>query len=107
MQPKRNGILTTNHPPRFPHSAFHGVCNLKYIEKVRDRRFPIVDEIRDLVLGVVCFDIPGRPPASDGSVEREITAQLAHRPRTFFLYKLFKIKSGLVRDIEDFMYNAP
>jgi hypothetical protein len=104
---RENGIQTTNNPPRFPRSAAHGVANLKYIEKVRERRFPIVDETRGLVLGIVCFDVPGMAMVSDGSAESETTAALAVQPRTLFLYELFKIEDGLIRDIEALMSNAP
>jgi hypothetical protein len=104
---RENGIQTTNNPPRFPRSAAGGIANLKYIEKVRDRRFPIIDGTRGLVLGIVCFDVPGVAQTSDGSAESEMTAALAIQPRTLFLYELFKIEDGLIRDIEAFMSNAP
>jgi hypothetical protein len=104
---RENGIQTTNNPPRFPRSAARGVANLKYIEKVRDRRYPIVDETRGLVLGIVCFDVPGVVMASDSSAESEMTTTLAIQPRTLFLYELFKIENGLIRDIEALMSNAP
>lgn len=104
---RENGVQTTNNPPRFPRSAPAGIAPLGYIKKVRDRRYPLVDEIRGLVLGIVCFDIPGvedeaeRPP--EGAVERT----LATTKRSLFLYEIFKIENGLIRDIEAFMSNAP
>ena len=104
---RENGFLTTNNPPRAPRSAAAGIPRLNYIKKVRDRRYPIVDEARGIVLGIVHFDVPGNEneatAPSDGSLESTLRIQ----PRTLFLYELFKIEDGLIRDIEAFMSNAP
>jgi len=104
---RENGIQTTNNPPRFPRSCQAGIANLSYIEKVRDRRFPVVDQTRGLVLGIVCFDVPGREREASGTAEDKLLTSLAIQPRSLILYELFKIEDGLIRDIEALMSNAP
>jgi len=101
---RENGFLTTNNPPRLPFSAASGIPRLNYIKRVSERRYPVVDEARGIVVGIVRFDIPGEADAAQGS---PLDQSLRSRPRSLFLYELFKIEDGLIRDIEAFMSNAP
>jgi hypothetical protein len=100
-----NGIRTTNNPPRFPLNCPDSIKGLSYISRVRGRRYPIVDTDRGLVFAIVHFDVPGTssatPPTSDGQINTQLL-----QPRTLFLYELFKIESGRIREIEAFMTNA-
>lgn len=101
---RENGFLTTNNPPRLPFSTASGIPRLSYIEQVSQRRYPVVDEARGIVVGIVRFDIPGEADTAEGS---PLDQSLRNRPRSLFLYELFKIEDGLIRDIEAFMSNAP
>jgi len=101
---RENGFLTTNNPPRLPFSTASGIPRLSYIKQVSERRYPVVDEARGIVVGIVRFDIPGEADAAQGS---QLDQTLRSRPRSLFLYELFKIEDGLIRDIEAFMSNAP
>ncbi len=101
-----NGIQTTNNPPRFPSDCRESIAGVSYISRVRDRRFPVVDETRGLVWAIVLFDIPGNleslPPTSD----KQIQAKL-REPRSLLLFELFKVESGKIAEIEAFMSNVP
>jgi hypothetical protein len=99
-----NGVQTTN-TSRFGSSCSSGISHFTYITRVRGRRYPLVDESRGIVLGIVHFDIPGNSsaPTSSGDIASALTAS----PRTLLLYELFKIESGRIREIQAFMSNAP
>lgn len=101
---RENGFLTTNNPPRLPFSTAAGLPRLNYIKQVSQRRYPVVDEARGIVIAIVRFDVPGEEVSQDGS---QIEQTLRKQPRSLFLYELFKIQDGLICDIEAFMSNAP
>jgi len=101
-----NGFRTTNNPPQLPRSAAAGFPRFGYIEQVSERRYPIVDEDRGIVLGIVRFDVPGETQG-DGAVNASIENTLRTQRRSLFLYELFKIENGLIRHIEAFMSNVP
>jgi hypothetical protein len=89
-----NGARTTN-PPGGPQEGCKGLGGFAYIEKVRDRRFPLVDEERGLVWALAVFDIPGTMQP----VRRE--------PRSILIGELFKLDAGQIQDIEAVMRNVP
>lgn len=94
-----NGVKTTNRPGG-PQDGCKGLSGFSYIEKVRDRRFPLVDEERGLIWALAVFDIPGGPAQVDGrTVKRE--------PRSILIAELFKLEAGQIQDIEVVMRNAP
>lgn len=102
-----NGIQTTNNSSTqfVGPSCSTGISEFTYITKVRGRRYPVVDEARGLVVGIVHFDIPGTPslvPATG-----DVGTTLGQTPRTLLLYELFKIEAGRIREILAFMANAP
>ena len=69
------------------------------IKKVRERRYPVVDEKRGLVLSISVFDIvPDLPNSVTGSNDP---------PLSMLLYELFKIDDGRIREIEGFMRDEP
>jgi len=102
-----NGFQTTNNPPMLPRSTAGGFPRFAYIEQVNERRYPIVDEARGIVLGIVRFDIPGDENQGDASSDKSIENTLRTQRRSLFLYELFKIEDGLIREIEAFMSNVP
>jgi hypothetical protein len=102
-----NGVKTTNHPELLKFSGPAGLYRMDYIQKVRERRYPIVDENRGLVWGMVVFDIPGTTVADNALPEGSVQHSLRALPRCLLLHELFKIEDGLIREIEAFMTNGP
>jgi hypothetical protein len=103
-----NGVRTTNNRSRnFDSSCKAGLNRLVYIPTVRDRRFPIVDEERGLVLSFIVFDMPGNIATAviDGRTVELTESQ--RRKRSLLLAELFKIVGGQIREIEAFMINRP
>jgi hypothetical protein len=101
-----NGVQTTNSPPRMMLSCYESLRRFKYMSNHRETRFPVVDTKRGLVLAITAFDMPvmrrtttirGRP--------HEISPEIQHLPRTMFLYELFKVDGGKIRQIEAVMRN--
>lgn len=94
-----NGVQTTNNPERRSPSCAAGMRRFSYITKVRNRRYPIVDVARGIVVGIVVFDVPG-----EGA---DAANPLARDKRNLFLYEMFKIENGRIRNIEAYMTNMP
>jgi hypothetical protein len=63
-----------------------------YIEALRDRRYPIVDEERGLVVCHLLFDHPGDRPRADGEL-------VYHTPNTMIVFEAFKIRSGVLEEV--------
>jgi hypothetical protein len=103
-----NGQLTTNNPTNSEGLAPLGCQGqfqaklFTYIPKVRDRRFPVVDQARGLVVAQVVFDIPGSKTwIRDG---KQVPAPPAvSNPRNNILNELFKIDRGQIQLIQAFM----
>ena len=98
-----NGVQTTN-TERSPNTKCNTLEPFDYITEVRERRFPVVDEERGVVVGLVAFYIPG------GDYERVVDGMKTMRhydPRALFLFEGFKIENGKVRLIEATMRNMP
>jgi hypothetical protein len=89
-----NGAKTTNRPGG-PQEGCKGLSGFGYIDKVRDRRFPMVDEERGLVWALAVFDIPGT------------TQPVRREPRSILVGELFKLEAGQIADIEVVMRNVP
>jgi hypothetical protein len=70
------------------------------IERIRDRRYPVIDVERGLVLGLVFFDHPG--PVRTGPVPPRFAA-----PNSYFIWELFKVSGGTIRHIEAIMAMFP
>ena len=97
-----NGNLTTNNPTNSQGGAVPASCKeqfdsgqFSYIERVRDRRFSVIDEGRGLILAQVVFDVPGRKTVlKDG---KEIPAPPAQAsPRSNVLNEVLKIDNGQI-----------
>jgi hypothetical protein len=78
------------------------------ITRVRERRFPIVDEERGLVYAIIFFDHAGIPEVKlpDGSV-RKITGPPFYQPFTFMIGELFKIRNKKIARIEAVVLAVP
>ncbi|HTQ36767.1 MAG TPA: hypothetical protein VMH77_07005 [Steroidobacteraceae bacterium] len=78
----------------------------RYNDRLRGRRFPLVDEERGLVLAGGFIDKTGRLGEfrlTDGTVAKP----LLYRPHTFYLLELFKIKDGAIEQIESNFITMP
>jgi hypothetical protein len=70
------------------------------IEKIRDRRYPVIDAERGLVLGLVFFDHPG--PVRGAAAPARFAA-----PNSYMIWELFKVSGGQIRHIEAIMAMFP
>jgi hypothetical protein len=111
-----NGIVTANNPDPAPAMPmWHQGCHAQFathfsqfITHIRDRRFPVVDEERGLVLALGFFDHAGRMKTqtlADGTVAK-VPADM-QVPFTFEIAELFKIEDGKIRRIEALVIPAP
>lgn len=98
-----NGAKTTNRPGG-PQEGCKGLGGFSYIERIRDRRVPLIDEARGLVWALVVFDIPGGPYTATVGGKLQ---QLKREPRSILIGELFKIEAGEIQDIEVVMRNVP
>jgi hypothetical protein len=112
-----NGVKTT-HNPGFTITPVSKLgCEdqfrmgyYRYNDRLRGRRFPLMDEERGLVLAAGFIDKMGRSGEyrlADGTMAKP----LLYRPHTFYLLELFKLKDGAIEQIEaNFItmpYNMP
>lgn len=109
-----NGLRTTNNPDFakiVPVSAkgceeqFRS-GNYRYDDRLRGRRFPLVDEERGLVLAGGFIDHSGRLGEyrlTDGAL---VTSPV-RRPHSFYLLELFKIRAGAIEQIEANFITVP
>lgn len=108
-----NGVQTTNNPnfPIVPVSrlgceAQFRAGNYRYDDRLRARRFPLVDEERGLVLAYAFIDHCGRLGEyrlTDGTL---VTSPL-RRPHSFYMAELFKIADGMIEQIEANFITVP
>ena len=109
-----NGTITANNPGSdFMNS--HMTCGEQFnihgfaavITKIRERRFPIVDEERGLVYTIIFFDHAGLPEVvlPDGSI-REIKG-FGDSPFCFMIGELFKIKNRVITRVEAVLLEVP
>lgn len=109
-----NGVQTTNNPDfaRIVPIAALGceaqfrLGNYRYDDRLRVRRFPLVDEERGLVLAAGFIDHSGRLgdfQLTDGTT----VSPVFRRPHSFYLFELFKIEDGAIRQIEANFITVP
>ena len=110
-----NGQQTTNNPSEedrpFDISALG--CReqfetgfFRFVTRIRDRRFLVVDQERGLVLTFVFFDHAGNIPTVTLTDGRTIPIGVT-RPWTWEIAELFKVENGLLRQIEAVVREAP
>jgi len=106
-QRTENGVRTTGNALRNI-SIAEGLKYFTYIEKIRSRRFPIVDEERGFVWSLIVFDIPGNVDKINvPGAPSELNNPRVLNPRSILLAEVFKIANGLICDIEALMLNVP
>ncbi len=93
-----NGVRMTNRPgaAATPRACATAVNRLTHIKAVPERRYPVVDEERGVVLSMVLFDIPADAGATP-----------PREARMLLLAELFKISGGEIQRIETVMHNLP
>ncbi|HEX7759326.1 MAG TPA: hypothetical protein VF459_07485 [Caulobacteraceae bacterium] len=109
-----NGVQTTNNPEFakiVPVSALgceaqFKMGNYRYDDRLRARRFPLVDEDRGLVLSAAFIDHSGRLGEYKLTDGRMVTAPV-RRPHSFYMLELFKIEAGMIRQIEANFITVP
>jgi len=101
-----NGLRTTNNPAAgLAMNCRDGMAIFGYIDRVRDRRYPLVDEARGLVWASAALEVP-RDSVLRLVVEgREIVRPQAER--SIFLSELFKIVDGEIVAIDVVVRNMP
>jgi hypothetical protein len=97
-----NGVQTTSNPESAaadgaPWRALEiaeqiTAGHFTYIETIRDRRYPVVDPERGLVLGHVVFDHPGDLQTADGRTP------FTH-PVSAVISEVFKVRAGQIVDV--------
>ena len=109
-----NGLQTTNNPtmPDYPIAAMGCADQFRqgqyiYDDRLRDRRFPLVDEEKGLVLAGGFIDHCGKVVDvtwTDGVTK---TKSVFHFPHSFVLLELFKIVDGKIAGVEAVFVTVP
>ena len=106
-----NGLQTTNNPDLgflLSLPCAEQIPMFTYMTKIRDRRYPVVDEELGLVWCMVMFDVPGTVKTAElpghGIVELPARTQY---PRSMLVAELFKIRNGLIHYIEALLTSVP
>jgi hypothetical protein len=103
-----NGQQTTNHPSEEPQPFDASALGCKaqfetgffrFVTRIRDRRFVVVDEERGLALAFVFFDHAGNVPNVTLTDGRTIPIGVA-RPWTWEIAELFKVENDLIHQIQ-------
>jgi hypothetical protein len=109
-----NGVQTT-HNPEFakivPVSALgceeqFRMGNYRYDDRLRARRYPMVDEERGLVLAFAFIDHSGRLAEYKLTDGRTVRSPV-RRPHSFYIAELFKIDHGMICQIEANFITVP
>lgn len=109
-----NGVQTTNNAAAFGDYPIAGLgCaaqfrkgHFRFDDRLRDRRFPLVDEAKGLVLAGGFIDHTGRLVDltwTDGTKARSVF----HYPHSFALLELFKIVDGQIAGVEAVFVTVP
>jgi hypothetical protein len=115
-----NGFRTTGVPPsptagKTPYfEAFRALSAkeqfetgyFRFVDRIRDRRFPVIDQARGLVFSFAFFDHSGTVreyALADGTA---VTASV-DRPFSWMIAEAFRIERGLITRIEALMTECP
>ncbi len=108
-----NGMITANNPEA--QGIGRMTCKEQFdtgfsfiITKVRERRYPIIDQERGLVLAFVFLDHAGTFPEfemADGTLNK--VGPPWDTPYTFIMAELFKIKNRRITQIEAVLLSVP
>jgi hypothetical protein len=107
-----NGVQTTNNPDFFvpvaglPCEEQFRLGNYRYDDRLRGRRFPLVDEERGIVLAHGFIDHCGRLGEYELTDGTKVASPI-RRPHTFYLSEAFKIRQGAIEQIEANFITVP
>ncbi len=107
-----NGVRTTDNPDFFTPVAALGceeqfrLGNYRYDDRLRARRYPLVDEERGLVLAAAFIDHSGALGEYELTDGRRVTSPIRF-PHSFYLMELFKIAEGMIEQIEAVFITVP
>jgi hypothetical protein len=107
-----NGVQTTNNPDFFvpvaglPCEEQFRLGNYRYDDRLRGRRFPLVDEERGMVLAHGFIDHRGVLEDYELTDGTKVTSPI-RRPHTFYLAEAFKIRQGAIEQIEANFITVP
>jgi hypothetical protein len=109
-----NGVQTTNNPDFayiVPVAALgceeqFRMGNYRYDDRLRGRRFPLVDEARGLVLAFGFIDHCGRLAEYELTDGRTVSSPIRY-PHSFYLAEVFKIDGGQICQIEANFITVP
>jgi hypothetical protein len=108
-----NGVQSTNNPnfPQIPHTKLG--CEeqfrlgiYRYDNRLRGRRFPLIDEERCIVLAFGFIDHCGALSEYMLTDGRTVTSPI-RRPHSFYLAEIFKIDHGMICQIEANFITVP
>jgi hypothetical protein len=108
-----DGVQTTNNPAL----AFTGVAHLgcadqfklgfyRYDDRLRARRYPVIDEERGLVMAAGFIDHAGKVGTYKLTDGRVLESPV-RRPHSYYYLELFKIKDGKIIQIESVFMTVP
>jgi hypothetical protein len=107
-----NGVQTTNNPDFFVPVAGLGceqqfrLGHYRFDDRLRGRRYPLVDEELGIVVSHAFIDhtgVLGEYLLTDGST----SVSPIRYPHTFYLFELFKVSEGALRQIEANFITVP
>jgi hypothetical protein len=107
-----NGVQTTNNPEFFvpvaglPCEEQFRLGNYRYDDRLRARRFPLVDEERGIVFAHGFIDHCGKLGDYELTDGTRVSSPI-RRPHTFYLSEAFKIRSGAIEQIEANFITVP
>jgi hypothetical protein len=109
-----NGVQTTRNPEFakiVPVAALgceeqFRMGNYRYDDRLRGRRFPLIDEERGLVLAFGFIDHSGKLAEYQLTDGRTVKSPV-RRPHSFYITELFKIDDGMIMQIEANFITVP
>jgi hypothetical protein len=107
-----NGVQTTSNPDFFVPVARLGceaqfrLGNYRYDDRLRARRYPLVDEARGLVLAYAFIDHTGRLGDYELTDGTPVSSPIRF-PHSFYLMELFKISDDMIWQIEAVFVTVP
>jgi hypothetical protein len=107
-----NGVQTTNNPEFFvpvaglPCEEQFRLGNYRYDDRLRARRFPLVDEERGIVFAHGFIDHCGTLGEYELTDGTKVSSPI-RRPHTFYLSEAFKIRDGAIEQIEANFITVP
>lgn len=105
-----NGALTTSNPEFLRGMGCREQFEKKlfaYIKEVRARRYPVFDVERGLACACVFLDVPGTQTHFEFNGRRHELPPHMRVARSVYLFEVFKVVDGNIREIQALMVNLP